>query len=279
MTEAVHYPFPKIAQFRNVVKLAQKNFDTFMPTVVPYIGRIKTNGSNSSIVINKDGSFYAQSRKKIIHPDNDNYEFAKWVFANIVEIQEVVKNDIINTFADVESVVLYGEWIGNGVQSGVAVSKIHKTFIVFSIKVIYPNELEHFYNNFIEFEPNREIGLYHIDNFPTYEIDVDFKNPQAAQDLLVQYTKEVETHCPVGAYFGVDGIGEGLVFSPKYAYSHLTDFDYVFKSVGEKFSGLGITNYLSGIKLTAADEQKLINLCLQNNIKDFDFSFYEDHVC
>jgi hypothetical protein len=238
MTEAVHYPFPKIAQFRNVVKLGQKLLDN-TEQVVSYIGRIKSHGCNNSISINiDDGSFYCQSRNRIIQPHDDNYGFASWVFANIAEIEKTLIDPIIKHYFPLKSknIVIYGEWIGKGIQSGVAVSKIDKKFIVFSVGVVYESGQLDFYNNFFKFEPNPEIGIHHIDEFPIYELDIDFKNPQLAQDLLSQYTKEVEDCCPIGKYFGIEGIGEGLVFSPKYAYYYPTDFNFVFKSKGEKYS-------------------------------------------
>lgn len=275
MTEVIHYPFPKIAQFRNVVKLKQKLLDD-TEQVVSYVGRIKSHGSNLSISINIDDDlFYCQSRNRIIHPHDDNFGFAGWVFANITELKKTLLYPIIKHYSVYvpKNIVIYGEWIGKGIQSGVAVSKIDKKFIVFSVGLAYESGHQDFYNNFLKFEPNPEMGLHHIDEFPTYEIDIDFKNPEAAQNKLVEYTKEVEDCCPIGKYFGVEGIGEGLVFSPKTNPISIlpTNFDFVFKSKGDKHCPSNVST-IGKVDIEGLDDINslvswLINISPENRVE------------
>ena len=96
-------------------------------------------------------------------------------------------------------------------------------FVVFGCKVD---------DNWIDFERfDNEQGIYNINQFPTYSIDIDFNQPELAQNKLIEMTMQVEDECPVGKYFGVSGVGEGIVFKCNY-----NGQQYTFKSKGEKHS-------------------------------------------
>jgi hypothetical protein len=64
----------------------------------------KIDGTNACIVINPDGSYFCQSRTRIITPEDDNYGFAKWVEDNEKEILKLGEGR------------WYGEWWGAGIQ-------------------------------------------------------------------------------------------------------------------------------------------------------------------
>lgn len=80
----------------------------------PKIGRItpfkvtiteKIDGTNACIIINEDSEIIGvQSRKKLITPDNDNFEFAQWVYDNEEDIRSMGHG------------YHYGEWAGVGIQ-------------------------------------------------------------------------------------------------------------------------------------------------------------------
>jgi len=75
-------------------------------------------------------------------------------------------------------------------------------------------------------------NIYHIEQFPTFTIDIDFEHPEIAQNELIKITEEIEKECPVGKFFGKIGTGEGVVWkpiSPEYSNSGLW-----FKVKGEK---------------------------------------------
>ena len=79
---------------------------------------------------------------------------------------------------------------------------------------------------------NESIGVYNIYMFPIYSITIDFSNPQDAQYKLTELTNEIEQECPVGKYFGVSDVGEGLVWTchnPNYHSSK-----YWFKTKSDK---------------------------------------------
>lgn len=64
----------------------------------------KLDGTNACIVA-QDGKVTAQSRKRIITPDDDNYGFAKWVYDNAGALLDTLGYGYH-----------YGEWYGEGIQ-------------------------------------------------------------------------------------------------------------------------------------------------------------------
>ncbi len=104
-------------------------FDPITPTFQPWpkIARLnreilvteKLDGSNAAIGVLDSGEVYAQSRKKIITAEADNFGFARWVEEN----------------ADVLKLLLgpglhFGEWWGRGIQRGY--DMLHKQFSLFN---------------------------------------------------------------------------------------------------------------------------------------------------
>lgn len=78
----------------------------------------KIDGTNACIVI-EDGGIGAQSRTKLISPENDNYGFAKWVQTNAVQL-----------FEDLGEGHHFGEWWGQGIQRGYELTE--KQFSLFN---------------------------------------------------------------------------------------------------------------------------------------------------
>lgn len=64
----------------------------------------KIDGTNAAVVITEDGHIYAQSRKRVITPDDDNYGFAAWTDNNKAELSQLGPG------------VHFGEWWGRGIQ-------------------------------------------------------------------------------------------------------------------------------------------------------------------
>jgi RNA ligase len=236
--------FPKIGQFANVVRnIRQKHKDDLILPIVRYTGKVKSHGTNSSIVFNSDDTFYCQSRSRIITPLSDNAGFAAWASKNIDLIKD--KLEIERKFKDIRtpelfadntySIVVYGEWCGGSIQSGIALSELSKRFIVFAFRSqIAPEATPTWTFNKLTSCVDESIGLFNTDLFKQYELNIDFNHPHLIQNQLVEYTQEVERECPIGAYFGVKGIGEGLVFSCQE--STIEPELYNFKSKGEEHS-------------------------------------------
>lgn len=79
----------------------------------------KIDGTNACVVVTEDGQVHAQSRKRLITPDADNYGFAGWVADHEEELKELGPG------------YHYGEWYGNGIQRGYGLD--HKRFALFDV--------------------------------------------------------------------------------------------------------------------------------------------------
>lgn len=88
----------------------------------PVIVTEKVDGTNAAIQIPEDGSgVYAQSRKKVITPQSDNYGFARWVDENQDEIRDLLGYGIH-----------FGEWYGEGIQKN-PLGITGKRFMLFNV--------------------------------------------------------------------------------------------------------------------------------------------------
>lgn len=240
--------FSSIEQFRNVIHYVNK-YLTVSP-IMGYTGTVKLHGTNAAIGILKDGTVYFQSRNNIITPNSDNAGFATYM-ANYTDI---IKEHFHSPYQDI---IIYGEWCGGNIQKNVGITGLTKMFVAFT--------------SLLETEKMKELNdanIYSIYQFPTYEIAIDFKSPDASVAELVALTEAVEAQCPVANYFGVLGVGEGIVWVPvsqivssclQNVPLELTD-SMTFKVKGEKHAASKVKTLVS---LTPEQMEE------QNKIKDF----------
>ena len=204
--------------------------DAKFPTLT-FTGTAKIHGTNASICYDGE-DIWAQSKENVLTVEKDNYGFAFFVESNkeyftkaLTDLREIMQVDIV---------CLYGEWAGKGIQSGVAISEIEKTFFMFGVKY-KENDSEDF-----NWAKDPSLILIYISNgerirsiyeFKTYEIDVDFENPAPAQNKMLKIVDEIDAECPVGKVFGHEGHGEGIVFI-----THYNENRHIFKVKGENHS-------------------------------------------
>lgn len=239
--------FPSIDQFRTIVSNVSKQstftgldengnalYDqSIKKPILTFEGTVKLHGTNAGVAYNELEGMWVQSRENIITPQNDNAGFAFFV-----ESKSEVFMDLFFKIRQKEklnltknTIIIYGEWAGKGIQKGVAISEISKSFFIFGVKVKPREEsqvsywVEYAYLNLDD--PN----IWNIKEFQTYKIDIDFNKPELSQNKMIQITSEVEEQCPVASYFGHSGIGEGVVWNCNYNGS-----SYTFKVKGEKHS-------------------------------------------
>lgn len=79
----------------------------------------KIDGTNGLIAIGDDGEFRVGSRTRWITPDDDNYGFARWAYANQVELMKLGPG------------YHYGEWWGQGIQRNYGLTE--KRFSLFNV--------------------------------------------------------------------------------------------------------------------------------------------------
>jgi hypothetical protein len=223
--------FPSIDQFRSVVRTVKTQHDyqgkdengvaiyqhlSNYPTL-KFQGTIKLHGTNAAVVKYSDGRFEFQSRERVLSLEQDNANF----------MMAMMPKNLDFLFSGIEFndyCAVYGEWCGGNIQKGVAINGLPKMFVIFGIKV------DDKWVELPSWKYDNENGIYNILQFPTYEVDIDFNNPELIQNKLIEDTLAVEDECPVGKFFGVSGIGEGIV------YKCVTNPDLIFKSKGEKHS-------------------------------------------
>jgi hypothetical protein len=297
--------FPSIEQLRNVVKTVRDraNYHKIPLPVLRFNGSVKLHGTNAGVV--KDvltGEIWAQSREQIITPEKDNAGFAAFV-----GIRKYHFDKLFNIAASVyghqnlkpgEMLAIYGEWCGQGIQKGVAISGLPKMFVIFGIRVIPPrSDDDVVQDRSYWFTPAQQLtvadeydretingdedSIYFIQRFKTWSVEIDFSRPDTITNELVALTDTVEKECPVGASFGSSGIGEGIVWKCVSDWINPTSIDrgddgdgslhyimtsdLIFKVKGEKHSD-------TKVKKTAT-----VDVELMNSIHEFANAVTTDH--
>jgi hypothetical protein len=244
-------PFPKIGQFRQVVKNVREStafqglndqrapimdYTKPQPTVT-FTGTVKLHGTNAGVCYDpRTGELYAQSRSRVINIESDNAGFAFWVSTNEDALQDICSS-YENTNNDL--VTVFGEWCGGNIQKGVAITGLPKMFVIFAVKVG---------DNYVPIkDKDWDLSSVHtIMDFPNYTVDIDFNNPDMSVPKLQELTLAVEAECPVGKAFSVSGIGEGIVWGDGNG--------NIFKVKGEKHSSSKVK------KLASVDVEKLASI-------------------
>jgi hypothetical protein len=264
--------FPSIEQFRSVIRHVkiQSAFVGFdndgepiydynrpVPTI-HFHGTVKLHGTNAA-VCQKDGERWYQSRERILTPFNDNMGFAFWANNNSDKFDY-----IFDQFSVFDTVSVFGEWCGQGIQKGVGISQVPKMFVIFAIR-INDSWVDSWTLNDIVFGSN----IPNIELFQTFDIDIDFNHPELAQNELIAITEQVEAQCPVAHSFGVDGIGEGVVWICN------DDGGWYQKDSGMWFKVKGEKHSVSNVKTLAAVDVEKVNsvqecvekICTENRMR------------
>lgn len=87
----------------------------------------KIDGSNAAIHVTKDMEVFAQSRRRLVTPESDNYGFASWAHDNSEELAHILGPG-----------QHFGEWWGQGIQR--RYGRTGRTFSLFNTKRWYNND-------------------------------------------------------------------------------------------------------------------------------------------
>lgn len=248
--------WPEIEGFHNIRKYTAPSAHPEIlngNSVVNYRPKVKLHGTNAAVRIEMDGTVTAQSRESLITPEKDNAGFARWVKSQEDAWRKTMA--VYSKFTGEEkpdhylNAIVYGEWIGPGIQKGVAVSEIpKKSFAIFALRFLDRDD------NGISFmvEP-KHIALYKFNEIPDvyilpwYNEGLEVDWAESAEELTLdtnlinEWVAKVEANDPwVEATFNVKGTGEGLVFYPRSdEHQSYTDFtNLVFKAKGEKHKNI-----------------------------------------
>lgn len=192
-----------------------------LPTI-DFMGTVKLHGTNASLRMDKSGEIYYQSRESLLTLNADNYGFCRKM--STIDLKSALFDKIGLDYS--EDISIYGEWCGKGIQSNVGICNLDKMFVVFAVAVD---------GKFIELSENiksEENRIFNVLQFPTYRYTIDFNDSEKIAQVSRQINEQVasiEKQCPVAAYFGVDGTGEGMVVSRVF-----NGQLYIFKVKGEE---------------------------------------------
>jgi hypothetical protein len=233
---ATFMAWPEIESFHHIRKFIRVDPEEWWraqeelhgTSVVCYRAKCKLHGTNAAVQVHLDGTIVCQSRENIITPEKDNAGFARFVMSNAEQWMQA------------KGFIVYGEWIGPGIQKGVAVSEIpKKVFAIFAARpldvsdslIIEPDQLQ----RIVGVVPDTYI-------LPWYDQSIDIDWRQTDEELtkstarINEWVAAVEANDPwVEATFGNKGTGEGLVFYPT-SMSHLGRqmfTNLTFKAKGE----------------------------------------------
>jgi len=225
-----HIKFPSIGSFANMIKFRDR-FRSKTETAT-FGTKIKLHGTNAGVRI-RDGEIKVQSRGRDISVGKDNYGFANWVDLHKSHFEIARRLSVTTT----NTIIIYGEWAGEGVQKSVAVSKAPKAFYVFAIcimaaggskrYIVEPSVIE-------QYVPAAE-GLYILPWFKE-PVKVDFGNSFNTPEVVATYlNEEVAKIDEVDPYikdlYGIEAVGEGLV---GYCLDELEESGWWFKVKGSK---------------------------------------------
>jgi hypothetical protein len=173
-------------------------------------GTVKIHGANISIVYSNRDTWRIHSRNRVISKENDLY-------GCFSALSCVPLNRLVQQVAEIyrepwSELVIVGEWAGKGIHRGAAVCNLDKFFTIFNIRIDGKwHDIRRFRNVSLP-----EYRIFNICDFPTFSITLNLRDI----DDVVRVEKEIESYihaieqtCPVAAHFGVNGPGEGLVFT------------------------------------------------------------------
>jgi len=249
------HKFPSVEQFRHVVRHVRDNasFHSVQSPVIEYVGTVKLHGTNAGISQTNDMiSYLSRNRTLAVGDDNAGFVAAMVMEENAAGVDHIFADLRTNFEIPSETTVqIFGEWCGQGIQKGVAVASLPKMYVIFSVYIG-----DEWHSPDVIPTITDDSVIYRITDFPTYATTIDFNSPELSQNDMVEITMDVEAKCPVGAKFGVEGIGEGVVWTPKQRSGMLTETlrstpDLWFKVKGEKHSVTKVS------KLASVDVERI----------------------
>ena len=216
--------FPSIELLHNVVRLSE-TYPHLVPGPIEYRSKGKLHGTNAGITV-AGGEYAAQSKSKVVTPQDDNAGFARWV------------EGFADYWKSLPDMTIFGEWCGPGIMRGTAINQIpSKVFAVFAI--VAGGEFIADPAAIAAMLPDRPAGVHVL---PWYgeAVVADFTDRPGLQALAARLNEVLAAVEPADPWvkevFGVEGTAEGLVYYPLTGSpDSLKMFEnFAFKVKGEK---------------------------------------------
>jgi hypothetical protein len=254
----------EIESFNNIRKYTQAYPEILNGnSTVSYRAKVKLHGTNAGIQIYFNDKVVAQSRTTELINGEDNAGFSKWVESNKTKWASIADDTD-------EEYVIFGEWIGPGIQKNVAVSEIpRKVFAVFAARHITSEDDSLIVEPYLLQELVKDIPDTYV--LPWHNIQLEINWTSSVEELTLnvnvinEWVMEVEKNDPwVENTFGVKGTGEGLVFYPtSKEHLGLKNFNnIVFKAKGEKHKNIKTAAPAQVNAQAAANVQQFVDMVL-----------------
>jgi hypothetical protein len=213
---ATFYAWPEISLFHNVRhRLADKP-----QALLTYRAKIKLHGSNAAVNIQR-GQIHAQSRNELLWGDKSHYGFRQFVDKRQEFFRAMVERHV--TRVKGQDVIVFGEWCGKGIMQGAAICSLTKNiFAVFAVQIgehviVTPRDLAQFLFDNAEQSKDLAHDIY-IVPWATEPMQIDFQHVTQLEHVVQVLTEHViaidKTDPWVREEFGIEGVGEGLVWYP-----------------------------------------------------------------
>lgn len=225
-----YFRYGKIYDFERMILDMRLKGNTF----ASLLGTVKLHGTHAAVLYD-EGKLTAFSRNRRLSPESDNHGFAAFVQEKepeILGIFESIREGFANTHD--KRLVLYGEWIGPGIQQKVAVSMLPAPqWVLFDAGVLYPDREFVYRIGVTSIAEIPSARIYNIYRERQFYVQINDIHNELQLDYAKRYiddvTQQVQARCPWGERFGIYGIGEGIVWRSDDGLS-----DYAFKSKGEE---------------------------------------------
>lgn len=229
--------------------------ESIVPPPVKFYGTVKLHGTNAAVCEWQRERWF-QKRSDFVDLSHDNAGFAQFASERKESFNKIF-NTIYKKYTYDENLIycIYGEWFGQGIQNSVAVSQLSKKFSIFDVVICDGENKFHLPPEFIKTLSDINNDIYNVFLFKTYNIEINFEHPEITTEELTALTNEVEEHCPAGLYFGVDGVGEGIVWTCQTDDGTLVSR---FKTKGKKHSSSKVKSHKNLIS-ASPDEMRSIN--------------------
>lgn len=197
--------------------------DTSLTSVViKLIGTVKLHGAHADIVIHADNAMQLQSRNVTgLSREKDLFNIATTMLplkAEALDLKKRYRERFLELNPGVEineecPTIIAGEWIGPGIQKGVAISELpRKYFVILSVSIN---------NAWLPDEPyvdihHEAVGIYNISRGGFYHEKLVFNDIKGSREKLDAHTLAVEKECPFAKTFGISGVGEGIVWKAEH---------------------------------------------------------------
>lgn len=224
------------ARYRGVVKL---------PTI-EFNATEKIHGTNAAVCYSIIDGFWVQSRERILTLESDNLGCAFAAYKNEEEWIEIIIRLARYNNIDLSSniISIYYEWAGGSIQKKSALTGLDKRAIIFAhakVSPLLPDptivESENqpaYWIDTVEngnFVMNHEANIYNILAYDTWQISIDFNEPERSVNSFLKLLHENELNSPVGKYMGIEkNVLEGMVWTGRGSDDELLKF----KVKGEK---------------------------------------------